>query len=67
METFYIDIHIQCNKCNSALSSSQEYVGRDLQLSVDPCEHCLEEAKDDRFDKGFGEGESSVAEATDDS
>ena len=44
---------VVCNECNSKLEAA---VYQDIELVIEPCEKCLEDARKEGKEEGFEEG-----------
>lgn len=53
-----LDIDAECSECGDRLAISLKRVNLvgDLVFSVDPCEDCLNNAKEEGYDEGAAEG-----------
>lgn len=50
-----VEFHVQCNVCNRTLDAviTQR---RDIVLSVEPCDNCMDDARSDGYADGMKDG-----------
>lgn len=69
MPTFELEFEVYCAKCGAGLcnqsdaSSPSGYYNRTFKVMVQPCEKCLEEAKEEGYDNGYTDGQEEATDA----
>ncbi len=55
-----VNVDVYCGRCGDGLCNQttykENYTGRDKAFHVEPCEKCLDAAKDEGDDKGYTRG-----------
>jgi len=63
MPTFDLDFEVYCAECGAGLcnQSDAESTSRGFKVTIEPCKRCLEDARQEGFDKGHDEGYSEAS------
>ena len=58
MPTFMVDVDfsVYCAKCGAGLCGNRSTDDKRMKMDVEPCDKCLENARDDGYSSGHDEG-----------
>jgi len=49
------EFEVKCDSCDSFLSANFYGAGTNIVLNIEPCEKCLDSAKDEGYQQGYEE------------
>lgn len=55
------ELKVICEKCGDELSATIDYnINRPNELSVEPCDNCLDKKTKESYDEGYADGEETA-------
>jgi len=52
-----VEVEVICLRCGRDLQTTVEYRRGGPVILVEPCDNCIEDAKNEGYDKGYDEGQ----------